>query len=204
MKVIYISDSFDHPGQKKLVESLNKYGWQHHHIYAPFRGLGYKITELYNYLKTSGDEEFIMMDAFDTYCIDYPDQFSKLGFTHRLMVSGEKHCYPDPTKAHHFNHPSPWRYVNSGQIWGETDFFLRLVEQFPFPETENDQEWYTDMAIQDRIGIDYNCVNFQSVAFEAKGDFRIEWPMFWNDVTGTLPIFLHGNGKTAMDKFYEL
>jgi hypothetical protein len=54
------------------------------------------------------------------------------------------------------------------------------------------------MAIQDRIGIDYNCVNFQSVAFEAEGDFRIEWPMFWNDVTGTLPAANGGTGITAL------
>jgi hypothetical protein len=204
MKVIYISDNPDHHGQRKLVESLERHGWEHHYIYSAFRGLGFKITELAQYLRRSGDEEFIMMDAYDTYAVADPTEFILV--TDRLIVSGEKQCYPDPNKSHYFIHASPWRYVNSGQIYGNSKYFLDLVERFPFPEEDNDQTWYTDLAIKGLIDIDYKCRAFQSIAFEepreltfSPGERRII-----NNVYMSYPVFIHGNGKTPMDKVYNL
>lgn len=204
MKVIYISDNPNHPGQQKLVESLNRHGWEHHHIHSAFRGLGFKITELANYLRRSGDEEFIMMDAFDTYCVAPPSEWEM--HTERLVVSGEKQCYPHPWKSNYFIHASPWRYVNSGQIYGNSKYFLDLAQRFPFPEAENDQEWYTDMAIKGAIDIDYKCVVFQSIAFEEPGQltFSPGERRVINEVYQTRPIFIHGNGKTDMTKVYQL
>ena len=205
--VILISDNREHPGQVKLMESLTRHGWRYHCIVEPFRGLGWKISELYKYLKHSDIDEFIMLDAFDNYCIAWEGEWSMK--TDRLIISAEKHCYPDPNKAHHFTSESEWRYPNSGQIYGNAKYFCQLVEAYPFPDSDNDQIWYTDMAIAGRVELDTECKAFQSVAFEHQDDFSIFEVLpgingFTNLKTGSTPIFLHGNGKTDMTKFYEI
>ena len=202
-KVILISDDPFHPGQLKMVDSLQRHGWPFHVISAPFRGLGYKITELAKYLKTTDDEYFIMQDAFDTYCVrDAKEWWINPPFWEGVAISGEKHCYPHPEKASYFKSKSPWSYPNSGQIFGHAGYFLNLVADNPFPESENDQIWYTDMAIANKVGVNANCDMFQSIAFEAEGDFEISGGAFRNRVTGTMPFFIHGNGRTPLDKFY--
>jgi hypothetical protein len=53
------------------------------------------------------------------------------------------------------------------------------------------------------IGLDY-CNIFQSIAFEVEGDFEIRYNRLYNKITHTFPMFLHGNGKTDMSKYYPL
>jgi hypothetical protein len=45
---------------------------------------------------------------------------------------------------------------------------------------------------------------FQSIAFESEGDFEIRYGRLYNKITHTFPMFIHGNGKTDMTKFYAL
>lgn len=202
MKIIIISDNPNHPGQLTLTDSLRRHGWEYVEIKEPFRGLGYKITELYKYLKQSNLEEFIMLDAFDVYCVAGPEEF-KLQ-TDKVIISAEKQCYPDPNKSIHFKSSSRWKYPNSGQIYGKSKHLIELVERYPFPEAENDQSWYTDQCAMDNIELDTECIAFQSIAFEQEDDFTLHNNRLTNNITGTTPIFLHGNGKTDMTKFYQL
>jgi hypothetical protein len=202
MKVIIISDNPNHPGQHKLVESLRRHGWDYVEIVEPFRGLGYKISELAKYLRQSGDKEFILMDAFDTYCIAPPSEWKH--FADHVVVSGEKQCFPHPEKADFFwPGRSPWKFPNSGQIWGRSQELIDLVETFPWNDADNDQIWYTDRAAGKSVSIDDKCMNFQSIAFEEEGDFSFVYDRLQNNVTGTMPLFIHGNGRTDMTKFYE-
>ena len=206
MKVIIISDNSNHPGQLKLVESLRRHGWEYVEILEPFRGLGYKISELAKYLRQSGDEEFILMDAFDTYCIAPPSEWKQyvFPFSDDIMISGEKQCFPHPEKAEFFlPGRSPWKFPNSGQIWGRSQPVLDLVDVFEWNDADNDQIWYTDRAAGRSVSIDVQCVNFQSIAFEEDGDFSFVYDRLQNNVTGTMPLFIHGNGRTDMTKFYE-
>lgn len=207
MKVIYISDIPNHPAQLKLAESLDRHGWQHVYIQCQYRGFGTKINELAAYLRGSDDEHFIMLDAFDNYCIGTPfDWDYRVPKTDRVVVSAEKQCYPEVHKAHHFTNPSPWRYVNSGQIYGHRDYFLSLVDRFPCADDYNDQTYYTDLAIGGHVDLDTDCRGFQSIAFEVDGDFTydIERRLLLNNVTNTKPVFAHGNGRTSMGKVYQL
>jgi lysyl hydroxylase/galactosyltransferase/glucosyltransferase/procollagen-lysine,2-oxoglutarate 5-dioxygenase len=73
---------------------------------------------------------------------------------------------------------------------------------------DDDQRWYTDTYLNlinqcDWIGLDY-CNMFQSIAFESEGDFEIRYGRLYNKITHTFPMFIHGNGKTDMTKFYAL
>ena len=144
MKVIIISDNPNHPGQHKLVESLRRHGWDYVEIVEPFRGLGYKISELAKYLRKSGDKEFILMDAFDTYCIAPPSEWERYvyPFSADIVISGEKQCFPHPEKAEFFLGRSPWKFPNSGQRWGRSQPFLDLVDVFEWNDADNDQIWY--------------------------------------------------------------
>ena len=200
--VIVISDNPNHPGQLKLTESLHRHGWIYTEITTPFRGLGMKISELARYLRYSENDEFILLDAFDTYAVAGPADWNMI--TNRVIVSGEKHCYPNPGLSDYFIHKSPWRYVNSGQVFGNKRYFLDLVERYPFPDEDNDQIWYTEQAMHGRVDIDYHCQVFQSIAFESEGDFTLADGRLTNNLTGSSPIFLHGNGRTPLDIFYTL
>ena len=133
--------------------------------------------------------------------------FSSLGiWNHILIISAEKGCYPDSHNRGKFpSVPHEWKYLNSGQIYGRRDVFMNLFEQNPVRFEDDDQRWYTEryLAMPDKIGLDY-CNIFQSVAFEVEGDFTLTYNRLYNNKTHTFPMFIHGNGKTDMSKFYLL
>jgi hypothetical protein len=208
MKVVIISNDRTHPGQIMLKRSLWRHGWDFVEICEPYRGFGYKINELAKYLRESGQEYFIMQDAFDTYCLlppnDFPWQYVNID---GVVVSGEKQCWPDAGRAHHFTASSPWRYPNSGQVYGRASRFIDLVARYPVADADDDQRWYTDRAIAGEVLVDEECNLFQSIAFETPGDFDYfpaERFRLRNKLTGTFPLFAHGNGRTDMNKIYLL
>ena len=187
-----------------LEASLLRHGWPYHYIHADYAGFSTKINTLAHYLRTSGLEYFIMQDAFDTYCLRPPSDFP----THYLgidavVVSCEKMCWPDVWRAEHFQASSPWRYPNSGQVYGKSSRFLELVERYPVENSEDDQRWYTTRAIAGEVLLDEECNIFQSIGFETDGDFDLNDGLT-NNRTGSRPLFVHGNGRTPLDKFYAL
>ena len=207
MKVIVSLDNPNHPGWLKLEESLKRHGWDYHTIVKEWKGFGTKIIGLYEYLVNSYDDDFIYLDAYDNYCIAPPDEFN---YKHRggtgLIISAEKGCYPDIQNMGKFpSVPHEWKYLNSGQIYGRRDVFMNLFEQNPVQFEDDDQRWYTDRFLERRssISLDY-CNIFQSVAFEVEGDFTLTYNRLYNNKTHTFPMFIHGNGKTDMTKFYQL
>ena len=207
MKVIVSLDNPNHSGWLKLEESLKRHGWEYVTIVKEWKGFGTKIIGLYEHLVNEYDEDFIYLDAYDNYCIAPPDEFN---YKHRggtgLIISAEKGCYPDSHNRGKFPIvPHEWKYLNSGQIYGRRDVFMNLFEQNPVRFEDDDQRWYTDRFLERRssISLDY-CNIFQSVAFEVEGDFTLTYNRLYNNKTHTFPMFIHGNGKTDMTKFYAL
>ena len=207
MKVIVSLDNPNHPGWLKLEESLKRHGWDYVTIVKEWKGFGTKIIGLYEHLVNSYDDDFIYLDAYDNYCIAPPDEFN---YKHRggtgLIISAEKGCYPDSNNRGKFpSVPHEWKYLNSGQIYGRREDFMKLFEQNPVRFEDDDQRWYTDRFLERRssISLDY-CNIFQSVAFEVEGDFTLTYNRLYNNKTHTFPMFIHGNGKTDMTKFYQL
>ena len=207
MKVIVSLDNPNHAGWLKFEESLKQHGWAYHPIVREWKGFGTKIIGLYEYLCSNDIDEFIYLDAYDNYCIASPQEFN---YKHRggngLIISSEKGCYPDTYKMGMFpvvKHE--WKYLNSGQIYGNKEQFINVYNTNPPRFEDDDQRWYTDryLAMPDKIGLDY-CNIFQSVAFEVEGDFTLTYNRLYNNKTHTFPMFIHGNGKTDMSKFYLL
>jgi hypothetical protein len=207
MKIIVSLDNPNHPGWLKLEESLKRHGWEYVTIVKEWKGFGTKIIGLYEHLVNDYDDDFIYLDAYDNYCIAPPDEFN---YKHRggtgLIISAEKGCYPDSHNMGKFpSVPHEWKYLNSGQIYGRRDVFMNLFEQNPVQFEDDDQRWYTDRFLErwSSISLDY-CNIFQSVAFEVEGDFTLTYNRLYNNKTHTFPMFIHGNGKTDMSKFYLL
>jgi hypothetical protein len=206
MKVIVSLDNSNHPGWLKLEESLKQHGWSYHPIVREWKGFGTKIIGLYEYLCATDTDEFIYLDAYDNYCISNPDEFKFKKKDFPMIVSSEKGCYPDTHKMGMFpvvNHE--WKFLNSGQIYGNKKDFLEIYNSNPPRFEDDDQRWYTErfLAMPNKIGLDY-CNIFQSVAFEVEGDFTLTYNRLYNNKTHTFPMFIHGNGKTDMSKFYLL
>ena len=206
MKVIVSLDNPNHAGWLKFEESLKQHGWAYYPIVREWKGFGTKIIGLYEYLCSTDIDEFIYLDAYDNYCIASPHEFKFKKKDFAMIVSSEKGCYPDTHKMGMFpvvNHE--WKFLNSGQIYGTKEQFINVYNTNPPRFEDDDQRWYTDryLAMPDKIGLDY-CNIFQSVAFEVEGDFTLTYNRLYNNKTHTFPMFIHGNGKTDMSKFYLL
>jgi hypothetical protein len=206
MKVIVSLDNPNHAGWLKLEKSLKQHGWSYHPIVREWKGFGTKIIGLYEYLCSTDIDEFVYLDAYDNYCIASPQEFKFKKKDYPMIVSSEKGCYPDTHKMGMFpvvNHE--WKFLNSGQIYGNKEHFINIYNTNPPSFEDDDQRWYTErfFASPYSIGLDY-CNIFQSVAFEVEGDFTLTYNRLYNNKTHTFPMFIHGNGKTDMSKFYLL
>lgn len=206
MKVIVSLDNPNHAGWLKFEESLKQHGWAYHPIVREWKGFGTKVIGLYEYICSTDIDEFMYLDAYDNYCIASPHEFKFKKKNYSMIVSSEKGCYPDTHKMGMFpvvNHE--WKFLNSGQIYGTKEQFINVYNSNPPRFEDDDQRWYTDryLAMPDKIGLDY-CNIFQSVAFEVEGDFTLTYNRLYNNKTHTFPMFIHGNGKTDMTKFYAL
>jgi hypothetical protein len=206
MKVIVSLDNPNHPGWLKFEESLKQHGWSYHAIVREWKGFGTKVIGLYEYLCATDIDEFIYLDAYDNYCIASPHEFKFKKKDYPMILSSEKGCYPDTHKMGMFpvvNHE--WKFLNSGQIYGTKEHFINVYNTNPPRFEDDDQRWYTEryLAMRESIGLDY-CNIFQSVAFEVEGDFTLTYNRLYNNKTHTFPMFIHGNGKTDMSKFYLL
>lgn len=206
MKVIVSLDNPNHLGWLKLEKSLKQHGWSYHPIVREWKGFGTKVIGLYEYLCSTDIHEFMYLDAYDNYCIASPHEFRFKKKDYPMIVSSEKGCYPDTHKMGMFpvvNHE--WKFLNSGQVYGNKEHFINVYNSNPPRFEDDDQRWYTDryLAMPDKIGLDY-CNIFQSVAFEIEGDFTLTYNRLYNNKTHTFPMFIHGNGKTDMTKFYQL
>jgi len=206
MKVIVSLDNPNHAGWLKFEQSLKQHGWAYHPIVREWKGFGTKIIGLYEYLCSTDIDEFIYLDAYDNYCIASPHEFKFKKKDYPMILSSEKGCYPDTHKMGMFpvvNHE--WKFLNSGQIYGTKEQFINVYNINPPRFEDDDQRWYTErfLAMRESIGLDY-CNIFQSVAFEVEGDFTLTYNRLYNNKTHTFPMFIHGNGKTDMSKFYLL
>lgn len=194
----------------QLKRSLIYHGYDFHfiaHSWEPSGFLG-KIHETYKYLKAlEGYTHFLYTDAWDTFAMAGPEELAG-NMPDGLLISAERACYPHPELASKYpDHASPWHFVNGGGWCGEIDAFLRLYEDCP-PTTElNDQVWLTKQFLklhtEGWISLDYECRIFQTLGFCPESDFSLG-SNFINTITGSQPIFIHGNGHTPMDKIYNL
>lgn len=201
----------NHPGWLQLKRSLEHFGWKYHFIEHQWRGLADRLTQLANYIRENNITYFVFGDAYDVFVLGPPEEFEKKNkffSAPKLLYMSEKGCYPvwDYREKYPKVH-SPWCYLNGGCFAGYSRIFLSLLENSPLDPNLNDQQWATENFLfrnNNRIELDYNCEVFQSIAFEHPDDFALRKGRLINLETISLPVILHGNGQTPMDKYYAL
>lgn len=203
MRVVFTSTDPDNRGMEMLVGSLNHHGWDHCCLIADWQGYGTKLKALANYLRRVDDEEFIMLDAFDTFAVGGTNEWEM--HTERIIIGGRMVCQPHEWKSNYFIHASPWRFVDSGMVYGRSKYFLKLYDETPFPEYDDDAIWWTMQAIKGKVDVDVKCKVFQNIAEPHRDiEFNPGERRVINRTYMTRPIFVHGNGGANMDKIYRV
>lgn len=197
MKVVTVVDNPNHPGLKRLTDSLNKFGYQYEVLIAPFQ-FGTQMNVLYKYCKEHPDEPFIYSDGFDTWALA-PMLGDAVLPQCKILVSAETNCFPlVHIKEQYPITEHPWRFVNAGQfLVRDPKFFIWMYEISHRPH-DNDQAWLSLQFLENNgdLKLDLECQLFQSCAFEQPDYFAYADGRLINRYTKTQPIFLHFNGHT--------
>jgi hypothetical protein len=204
-----ITTASDIAKTEMLQNSLKKYGWDYEILVHRWEGFGDKILKTYQYLKNNPDiEYFFFTDAYDSMVVDTMENtLNKIEDKECILLSAELGCWPDINKENSYpKQDSKWRFVNSGGYFANVEIFKTLVENNKvFIETD-DQRYFTDLFLSNpsQVKLDYNCQVFQSIAFCPDDNFQIIDDYICNTVTKTKPTLIHGNGRTPMNRYYEL
>ena len=201
-------------GHRQLIRSLEHFGYDYHVIDPqPYRGFGDKLIRTAEYVRSIRDEytHFIFLDGTDTFALaplDFAERTFALWNTRGILVSCEKALWPWGAKKYESRYAqidSPWKYPNSGSYFAFIDTFLDIWDRNQVGPGYDDQQWFHDRyGSEALIRLDFHCLIFQSIAFKAEGEFSTESGYLVNQVTGSMPIFVHGNGGTKMDWIWEL
>lgn len=203
LKVLSISDTGSHKGWIENKSSLEKFGFDYELLIKPFE-FGGQMKHIAKWCEEyTGDCTHIAYsDAWDTVVLSSPqeviDKFKKHYGYLKMLVSGEKNCYPHPEKAKDYPYiidASAWRYVNAGNFICEIEFFKELSKKL-LPDS-HDQVWIRDMYFehQNKISIDHECRIMQSIGFENSDEFAITRDKrILNRKTGSLPVWIHNQG----------
>ena len=208
VKAIITANDLNNEGFVQLKRSLDHYGWDYHVITENYIGLGSKWINAYNYAKQSDCTHFFMLDAYDTFVLGtMEDAIFRIPNIDGMFFNAEKNCFPDSEKAYLYaQNNSEWKYVNSGCGFIPKSLLIQLFEQNTINHTDNDQRNLTDIFLKNKyqFELDYNCELFQTLFLEKEGDFGLLLDTFTNRKTASFPIIIHGNGKSNMDRVYNL
>jgi hypothetical protein len=129
--------------------------------YSNYSGLGSKPKAVFRAIKEGLiDRKYIIFcDCWDLVFARHPDSlFRKYKeFAAPLVISSEKNCFPDDLKAEYdmiAKGSSPYRYLNSGMIVGETEAMLATLEAMDLanvPEDYWDNEKQCNVHINDQF-----------------------------------------------------
>lgn len=210
VKLIATATDLKHPGYQQLKRSLDMFGWSYEILSGKYKAYGSKMVNAYNYAKTTDCTHLFIVDGYDIVVLGtMQEALSKIGDTDCILFNSEKGCWPYPEWAAKYPLiPSDWKYLNGGACFVKTDLFIKLFEDNPIDHTDNDQvnlaEIYLNKRNQYNMRLDTECEVFQSIAFEHPEDFGYASRRLNNNKTGSMPIIIHGNGKTDMNRIYGL
>lgn len=205
--VVTFTSSPTYPGLEKLAHSCASLGWNLNVVTAPWRGFGARLKAVLNEadkLATQGITHVVHVDAFDVIAKGPPSELAAC-LEHygnpALLLAAEANCWPDKARAVEYPlRKSYWWFAHS-------QFVVDLTQPRPWnfgnlPDGADDQRHLHELVLLNIPGIvlDRDCLVVQSIAF------AFPWQDFFehqdgrirNKATNSLPLFIHGNGKTDM------
>lgn len=212
-------------GTQHFRKSVNRVGLEVYNVFppgAPYQGNGIIYQYFYDAFLKFRDQykTVIYSDGADTVF-----QKAFIPPTDRIIYSVEKAIWPplphlgelykiyyDRPRFVNIQH-LPWKYLNGGNWCGPIDLFIEWYDRYRFHDlrgaVNGQREQWEGFFKADANGFpiefDHQCEYFQTTAFEHEGDFRLaeDGKSLINNLTGTTPCVLHGNGRTEMGPIYE-
>jgi hypothetical protein len=215
-------------GTKNFRASLKQFGLEPYNVFpkgVPHKGNGFIYQYFYNaFLALRGQyDTVIYSDGADTF-FQRPFQPP----TDRIIYSVEKQIWPPEQQFPHlramyngyYSNPKhkgvmhlPWKFLNGGNWCGPIELLIEWYEKYGLNKLTGDINGQMEQAEAfikaDANGFpiefDHFCQYFQTTAFENKGDFDLapDGKLLVNNLTGTIPCVLHGNGRTDMTPIYD-
>jgi hypothetical protein len=215
-------------GTEQFMKSLKRVGMEVYNVfppYTPHMGNGFIYQYFYNaFLRLRNKyETVIYSDGADTV---FQKAFTPP--TDEIVYSVEKAIWPPAeqfphlkalydqyysTRGRDYLKDHPWRYLNGGNWSGPIDLLIQWYERYGLKDLTGDINGQKEQAEAfmkaDKDGFpitfDHACEYFQTIAFEHQGDFSLakDGKSIINNITGTTPCVLHGNGRTDMTAIYE-
>lgn len=210
MKLLTVATDINRDGLDHLIHSSQKQGWDIEILMTEqWLGFGTKLISVYDYLLKNKDvKEFIFVDAYDVIALGTPKEFEeKIQDRSKMLIGVEKGCWPQSDLADQYPKvDTDWKYINSGAYYSPSKLFIEMFDGNTPQYIDDDQLWLTNEFLNNPTNkvLDYGCDIFQSYSFIADDDFEYDYQRVHNLKTYSTPIFLHGNGKTNMDKIIEL
>ena len=204
---LIIVTTCDNPNNQrhlKLIESLKRFGYHYEVVVHPFT-FGTQLNVIRRWAESYTGEATHMLytDAFDTLALGELPDIEPC----KMLISAEKNCYPHPERKGEYPEvQSAWKYVNGGGWIAEIEYFKYLCGKENLNTGSHDQVWLMDAYLNNRddIKLDTQCRVFQSIAFSHQHEWDIVDGRMINKVTGTVPVFIHGNGHTEMGWVYKI
>ena len=184
-------------------------------------GGGFKINllrkEVGNLLKNSEDPDNLIImftESYDVLLLESKDEILKKfkGFDAKVVFGAEKFCWPDKKLKDQYpnvKNPREKRFLNSGGFIGYISQINKLLNQNKIDDTD-DQLYYTkiylDTALRSELEIKLDTKslifhNLNGAADEVELKFRNGHPYLANEVFGTRPSVLHGDGPPSIKSF---
>lgn len=212
-KIVTVATRHD-PGLDILIESMEKFGLDYVVLGRDkhWKGFGTKIILLEQYLKTVVPEytHVVFVDAYDVIFLSGIEEIEKKyanNWPDKIVFSAELNCWPCAELSDRYPpSDSLWRYLNSGSYMGPIARLLDLFKEYPPVFEMDDQLYFTKILLnqQSPIMLDTNCSLFQTTAFCYNNEYGAEGARLVNNLTGTMPVVIHGNGRTPMDQVYKI
>ncbi len=207
-KLITTATDLTNHGFLQLKRSLDHFGWDYDVISDNYVAYGSKMLNAYNYAKNTDCTHLFIVDAYDVFILGTTEEaLDRITDKDIILFNSEKACWPHPDKAGLYSETvSPWKYLNGGCAFVSVPLFVKMFEENPIKDSDNDQVNLTDIFISKKYNfqLDTACDLFQSIAFENELDFGMSInSKFVNLVNLTYPIIIHGNGGADMSNTYK-
>lgn len=184
-------------------------------------GLSTKPKVLYQAItqKLIDAKYIIFCDCWDLVFATTPNEVMERYFTFGcpIVISSEKNCFPADLKEQYdsLDAPTPYKYLNSGFIVGETEAILTCLEAMDLPNLPddhydpikqcnvhpNDQFEWMKIFIQQpvEIKLDYRQELSQTLHDASVDDFDFTKSRIKNKLTNSEPCVFHFNGGSKDD-----
>uniref|UniRef100_A0A3B3HII2 Procollagen-lysine, 2-oxoglutarate 5-dioxygenase 2 n=1 Tax=Oryzias latipes TaxID=8090 RepID=A0A3B3HII2_ORYLA len=176
-------------------------------------GGGQKVRLLKKAMEALADQEDLVILSVDSYDLIFaggPEEILKKfkQANHKVLFAAEGLIWPDKRLTDKYpSVRSGKRFLNSGGIIGYAPYINRIVSEWNLHDNDDDQLFYTKIYLDPlkretlNMTLDHKCQIFQNLngaVDEVLLKFGTGRVRVRNTMYDSLPIVVHGNGKTKM------